>query len=116
MYEDNQSTQKIIESVAPTERSRHISIPYFAITEWQAEGTIKMKCIPGKLNPSDALTKPLGWVLHNRHARRLMGHFTGINFSTDSDNLKSTDSRLGEGVSGTDALISTNPNADICHL
>ena len=116
MCKDNQSTQKTIEAVAPTERSRHISIPHFAITDWKAEGTLKMKHMPGKLNPSDALTKPLGWVLHNRHARRLMGHFTGINFSTDSDNLKSTDSRLGEGVSGTDALISTNPNADMCHL
>ena len=31
--------------------------------------------IPGILNPSDDLTKPLGWVLHSRHCRRLMGHF-----------------------------------------
>ena len=27
------------------------------------------------LNPSVDLTKPLGWVLHARHCRRIMGHF-----------------------------------------
>ena len=77
---------------------------------------------PGKLNCSDALTKPLGWVLHNRHARRLMGHFTGIKHCTDDLNLESTDSRLGEGIGGTDTLDSpnpstdTSPDSDLCHL
>ena len=28
------------------------------------------------LNPADDLTKPLGWVLHSRHARRIMEHYT----------------------------------------
>ena len=28
-----------------------------------------------ELNPSDAMTKNLGWVLHTRHARRMMGHY-----------------------------------------
>ena len=115
IYEDNQSTKKIVESIVPTERSRHIATPYFAIIDWKTDGSIDMSYIPGKLNPSDSLTKPLGWVLHNRHARRLMGHFIGITFSTDR-NLQPSDSRLGEGVSGTDALISHNPNMDICHL
>jgi hypothetical protein len=30
------------------------------------------------INPeptSDDLTKPLGWVLHSRHCRRIMGHY-----------------------------------------
>ena len=44
-----------------------------------------------------------------------MGHFTGINFSTDN-NPQSSDSRFGEGVGGADALISHDPNADMCHL
>ena len=34
-----------------------------------------MAYIPGIINAADDLTKPLGWVLHERHARRLMGHF-----------------------------------------
>ena len=31
--------------------------------------------IGGIINPSDNLTKALGWVLHSRHARRGMGHY-----------------------------------------
>ncbi len=34
-----------------------------------------MEHLPGIINPSNDLTKPLGWVLHHRHARRSMGHF-----------------------------------------
>ena len=75
-----------------------------------------MSFIPGKLNPSDALTKPLGWILHDRHARRPMGHFTGISPATEEDNLQSTDHRLGEGVSGANTPETHNPNRDMCHL
>ena len=116
IYEDNASTKKIVEAAAPTERSRHISIPHFAMLDWQSEGSITMAFIPGKLNPSDALTKPLGWILHNRHARRLMGHFTGISPATEEDNLQSNDHRLGEGVSGANTPETRNPNRDACHL
>ena len=58
----------------PTERSHHIAIQRFAIQDWKADGHIVLDHIPGVLNPSDDLTKPLGWVLHSRHARRMMGH------------------------------------------
>ena len=34
-----------------------------------------MERIPGILNPSDDLTKPLGWALHAWHCQRIMGHF-----------------------------------------
>ena len=59
IYEDNMSAIQMINAKAPTERSRHIV----------------MRHIPGIINPSDDLTKPLGWVLHARHARRMMGHY-----------------------------------------
>ena len=75
-----------------------------------------MSCIPGKLNPANVLTKPLAWVLHDRHARRIMGHFSGIHHSTDLDNLQSSNSRLGEGVSRDNALDSRDPSPDVCHL
>jgi hypothetical protein len=74
IYEDNKSAISIINSRTPTERSRHVATPYFAIQDWKADGSIVMEHIPGIINPSDDLTKPLGWVLHARHARRLMGH------------------------------------------
>ncbi|MCE2996259.1 MAG: hypothetical protein LW863_11705 [Flammeovirgaceae bacterium] len=75
LYEDNMSTIKIINAQIPTERSRHIDIASFAIQEWKQNGDIVLEYIPGIINPADDMTKPLGWVLHSRHARRLMGHY-----------------------------------------
>ena len=76
IYDDNKSAILMINSRVPTERSRHIDIQHFAIQDWKEAGHIEMFHIPGIINPSDDLTKPLGWVLHGRHSRRLMGHYT----------------------------------------
>ena len=73
--EDNISTIDIVNSSVPTERARHIYIQYFAIQDWKEWGCIKLIHIPGILNPSDDLTKPLGWVLHSCHCRQFMGHY-----------------------------------------
>jgi len=75
LYCDNQSAINMINARIPTDRSRHILIQYFAIQDWKEDGDIILRFIPGILNPSDDLTKPLGWVLHSRHSRRLMGHY-----------------------------------------
>jgi len=74
MYCDNQSAINMINDRVPTERSRHIDIQHFAIQDRKDSGAIVMEFIPGVINPLDDLTKPLGWVLHNRHARHVMGH------------------------------------------
>ena len=75
MYCDNESAIKMINARIPTERSRHILIQFFAIQDWKEAGDIILQHIPGIINPSDALSKPVGWILHSRHCRRLMGHF-----------------------------------------
>ena len=75
LYCDNQSAIRMVNARIPTDRSRHILIQYFAIQDWKDQGDIVLTHIPGTLNPSDDLTKPLGYVLHARHARRLMGHY-----------------------------------------
>ena len=75
LYEDNLSAINMINNQVPTERSRHIDIQHFAIQDWKERGDILREHIAGILNPADDLTKPLGWVLHARHARRIMGHF-----------------------------------------
>jgi len=75
IYEDNESAIKMINAKIPTPRSRHIDIQHFAIQDWKDDGDIVMRHIPGIINPSDDLTKPVGWVLHSRHSRRIMGHF-----------------------------------------
>jgi len=71
---DNQSTINVINARVPTERSRHIDVQHFAMQDWKESGAIVMEFISGVINPSDDLTKPLGLVLHDRHARRIMGH------------------------------------------
>ena len=76
IYIDNLSALKIInDNCSPTERTRHMDLRFFSIQDWREAGDIIMKHIPGILNPSDDLTKPLGWVLHARHCRRIMGHY-----------------------------------------
>ena len=75
IYEDNQSAILMINARVPTERSRHIDIQHFAIQDWKDNNEIVLRYIPGIINPSDDLTKPLGWILHSRHCRRLMGHY-----------------------------------------
>ena len=76
IFIDNESAIKMINARQPTSRSRHISIRYFVIQDWKESGDIITKHILGILNASDDLTKPLGWVLHSRHARRIMGHYS----------------------------------------
>jgi hypothetical protein len=76
IFIDNLSALKIInDNTSPTDRTRHMDLRFFAIQDWREAGDIVMSHIAGILNPSDDLTKPLGWVLHSRHCRRIMGHY-----------------------------------------
>lgn len=84
IYIDNASAILMVNANRPTERSRHIDIQHFAIQDWRAQGDIILHHIDGIQNPSDDLTKATGWVLHSRHARRLMGHY-GIIHSGSSN-------------------------------
>ena len=75
LWMDNQSAINMINARVPTPRARHVDIQHYAIQEWKARKEILMHFLPGSMNCSDDLTKPLGWVLHERHARRIMGHY-----------------------------------------
>jgi hypothetical protein len=70
---DNISTIMMANADKPTERSRHIDIQFFALLTWIKAGDILLGHIKGTDNPSDALTKALGWVLHHFHCYRMMG-------------------------------------------
>ena len=76
IYEDNEACIKVINSRHPTERTRHIDIPSFRIQDWKSREDICLHHISGVINPADANSKPLGWVLHSRHCHRMMGYFT----------------------------------------
>ena len=75
IYEENDPTIDILNSSIPHERTRHIDVRFFAIQVWNEAGDIIMHRVPGVINPADDITKPLGWVLHSRHARYLVGHY-----------------------------------------
>jgi hypothetical protein len=76
LWMDNQSAINMINARVPTERSWHIDIQHFATQDWKDAGDIIMSFIPGIPNPSDDLTKPLGWILHERHhACRIRRHY-----------------------------------------
>ena len=92
IYEDNQPTIDIVASRKPTERTRHIDIRYFAIQDWvHKTKDINLQHIPGKINPADDLTKPLGRVLHERHARYIMGHYIPMAKSSDLSKTLNTE-------------------------
>jgi Reverse transcriptase (RNA-dependent DNA polymerase)/GAG-pre-integrase domain len=74
IYCDNEAAILMTNACKPTQRSRHIDIQWYAIQEWMRRGDIILRHIPGTINPADSLTKALGWILHLRHIRRLMGH------------------------------------------
>ena len=76
IYIDNLSPLKIInDNCSPTERICHMDLIFFLIQDWKEARDTIMKNIPGILNPSENLTKLLGWVLHVRHCRHIMGHY-----------------------------------------
>ena len=62
-----------------TTHSRHLDTQHFAIKDWKLSGNLELIHIPDIINPANCLTKPVAWVLHSCHSRRLMGH-TGADF------------------------------------
>ena len=74
LHEDNQAVINIVNCSQPTSRTRHVAVQTFAIQEWRAKKQIKLDYISTDVNVADDLTKGLGWTLHSRHVRRMMGH------------------------------------------
>jgi hypothetical protein len=70
----------------PTERSPHIDIKNFALLSWVKNGDVLLAHIDGTDNPSNALTKALGWILHHRHCLHVMG-LAGSHFTTTTGRL-----------------------------
>ena len=103
---DNIAALNMINESRPTPRARHIEIQHFAIQEWCKQGDIVMEHLPGIINPSDGLTKALGWVLLSRHARRGMGHYRFGSTVAASRPLLPPALEAGEGV-GTQISATT---------
>jgi len=74
LHEDNQAVINIVNNSKPTSRARHVEIQFFAIQEWRRRKQVELKYIDTRINTADAETKALGWTLHSRHSRRMLGH------------------------------------------
>ena len=72
VYVDNIPAIMMGNNHTPTPRARHIDVQYFALQELVQAKIVILKHVMGIVNPSDAMTKHLGWVLHNRHVHRMM--------------------------------------------
>jgi hypothetical protein len=73
MNMDNESVIAVANVGRPAERSRHIDIQNLALMKWVKDGDVQRGHIPGKANPSDALTKPMYHGIHSRHCSHAMG-------------------------------------------
>ena len=63
----------MVEAQAPTKRTRHVDIRYFALLQWSHSGQLKAKAIPTDANISDSLTKATGRIKFQQHADLYMG-------------------------------------------
>jgi hypothetical protein len=63
----------MVEALAPTRRTRHVDIRYFALLQWSDTGQLKAASIPTVTNTSDSMTKPTGRIKFHQHADIFMG-------------------------------------------
>ena len=65
LHIDNEAALHVINERHPTPCARHVDVQHFAIQEWHENGDIRMRHVPGVINPSDGLTKALATILHH---------------------------------------------------
>ena len=97
IFMDNIAAIHIINENKPTSRTRHLEVQHFAVQRWREQGDIVMKHIGGLMNATDGLTKALAWLLHSRHAYRLLGHFM-VSLSRSSKASAHSMLPAGEGL------------------
>ena len=70
---DNTGAVFMVDAGAPTKRTRHVDIRYFALLEWSESGQLKAEPIPTDANISDSMTKATGRIKFHQHADLYMG-------------------------------------------
>ncbi len=86
IFQDNQSTIKLIDSEHWNARTKHVAIRYHHTGDLVKQGQLKITYLSTDLMPADALTKPLPHSAHCRHRAVLLGLAT----------LRQTPARGGE--------------------
>ena len=70
---DNMGAHHMVKAGAPTKRTRHVDIRYFALLQWADSGQLTTEPIPTAHNISDSLTKATGRIKFHQHADIFMG-------------------------------------------
>ena len=70
---DNTGAVFMVDAGAPTRRTRHVDIRYFALLKWSDSGQLKAEAIPTDMNISNSLTKATGRIKFHQHADIYMG-------------------------------------------
>jgi hypothetical protein len=70
---DNRGAIHMVTAGAPTKRTRHVDIRYFALLQSAETGQLTAEPIPTALNVSDSLTKATGRIKFHQHADVYMG-------------------------------------------
>jgi hypothetical protein len=70
---DNQGALHTMTAGAPTKRTRHVDIRYFALLQWSETGQLTAESIPTAHNISDSMTKATGRIKFHQHADLYMG-------------------------------------------
>ena len=73
LFIDNTGAVFMVDAEAPTKRTRHVDIRYFALLEWSESGQLKAEAIPTDANISDSMTKATGRIKFHQHADIYMG-------------------------------------------
>ena len=73
LHIDNAGAVFMVSAQAPTKRTRHVDIRYFALLDWSTTKRLLAVNIPTAKNPSDALTKAVGRTKFHQHADTYMG-------------------------------------------
>ena len=70
---DNMGAHHMVSAGAPTKRTRHVDIRYFALLQWADSGQLRTEPIPTAHNVSDSFTKATERIKFHQHADIYMG-------------------------------------------
>ena len=73
MVMDNSACIKVAMNPVYHGRMRHLELKYHFLRHHVNAGTLEIRKIDGKDNPSDTFTKPLGRILFLRHRAKMIG-------------------------------------------
>ena len=72
LYQDNQTTIRLILHKGNSGRTKHIALRYNMIRECVRDNNITIEYLPTDKMVADTLTKPLGAVLFQVHQERIL--------------------------------------------